>query len=87
MKNEYSIKWNSSAFKYLNGLDKYIALRVLDKLDDLKMDPFRYLEHFEGKDFCKLRVGNFRLLIDADKDLKILYVRVFDKRGRIYKRK
>ncbi|MEK6924670.1 MAG: hypothetical protein AABW71_00345 [Nanoarchaeota archaeon] len=48
------------------------------------MDPFRFLEHFEGEDY-KLRIGDYRMLIDIDFKRKILFVRVFDKRGRIYK--
>jgi mRNA-degrading endonuclease RelE of RelBE toxin-antitoxin system len=36
------------------------------KLQALKVDPYRYLEHHEGSDFYKLRVGDYRALLDVD---------------------
>ena len=77
----YKIKFSSQAKKFIKKLDKKEALRILDKLEAIKENPFRYLEHYEGKGY-KTRIGNFRALIDVDK--KTLFVRVFDKRERIY---
>ena len=52
---------------------------------DISENPFRYLEHFEGKDVYKLRIGDYRALVDVDFQNKILKIQVFDKRGRVYK--
>lgn len=81
----YSIRWFSKAYKFLEKLPDNISRRIIDKLEDVKKEPFRYLEHFEGKGY-KLRVGDYRLLIDVDFEKKILWIRILDKRGRIYKR-
>ncbi len=80
----YSIEWDSKAFKFLERLQKDIAQRILNKLEEVKEDPFRYLEHYEGEGY-KLRVGDYRLLIDVDFENNILIIQVFDKRGRVYK--
>ena len=80
----YSIKFSSKAKRFLKSLDKNKSLRILDKLEEIKKDPFRYLEHFEG-DGYKLRIGDFRALIDIDFKDEILKIRLFDKRGKIYK--
>ena len=32
----------------------------------LKENPFRFLEHYEGDDVYKLRIGDYRALIDID---------------------
>jgi mRNA interferase RelE/StbE len=80
----YSIEWDQGAIKFLNKLQKDIAQRILNKLDKAKEDPFRYLEYYEG-DGYKLRIGDYRLLMDVNFIEKILTVQVFDKRGRIYK--
>jgi len=82
----YGIKWNSKPQKYLENLPKEISLRILNKLEEVKKNPFRFLEHYEGKDYYKLRVGDYRALIDVDFSNKILKIRVLDKRGRIYKK-
>ena len=82
----YAIKWDAGALKFLQKLDVSVAKRILVKLDDVSLDPFRYLEHFERKNVYKLRIGVFRMLIDIDLKNKIFTIQVFDKRGRVYRR-
>ncbi len=81
----YEIIFSPSATKYLEKLPKPIIERILKKMDAVAEDPFHYLEHFEGEGY-KLRIGEYRALIDVDFEKLILYVRVFDIRGRIYNR-
>lgn len=82
----YEIKLDPQVDKLIDKLPKNISLRIINKLKQLKENPFHYLEHFEGKKVYKLRIGDYRALIDVNFDNKILKVRVLDKRGRIYKR-
>ena len=77
------LSWHPKAAKFVEKLPTSTAERILAKFDEVLRDPFKYLEHFEG-DYYKLRIGDYRALIDIDFDKKILKVRVFDKRGRIY---
>ncbi len=81
----YKVEWYKNAYKYLEKLPSNILTRILNKFDIMKEDPFRFLEHYGGKNVYKFRIGDYRALIDVDFGNKILYVRVFDKRGRIYK--
>ena len=67
-------------------MPKELIKRVLNKVDKVKEDPFRYLEHFEGQNVYKLRIGDYRALVDVDFEKKVLYIQVFDKRGRVYER-
>ena len=78
------IEWDQKAFKFLDKLQKDIAERILDKLEAVKEDPFRYLEHYEGEGY-KLRIGDYRMLVDVDFGKEIIIIQVFDKRGRVYK--
>lgn len=82
----YVIKWNDKPLKYLEKLPKDISLRILKKLDAVAEEPFRYLEHYEGADVYKLRIGDYRMLIDVDFTNKALKIRVFDHRSRVYER-
>jgi mRNA-degrading endonuclease RelE of RelBE toxin-antitoxin system len=59
----YSVKWYKKPLKLLESLDKEDAERILDKLEEVALDPFRYLKNYEGEGH-KLRVGDFRLIID-----------------------
>ncbi len=82
----FEIILDPQANKFLDKLEKNIALRIINKLDEVKKDPFRYLEHYEGDYDYKLRVGDYRVLIDVDFIRGILFFRIIDKRGRVYKR-
>ncbi|MBI3050828.1 hypothetical protein HYY74_00035 [Candidatus Woesearchaeota archaeon] len=58
----------------------------MGKLDKVAVNPFRYLEHYEGAEVYKLRIGDYRMLIDVDFTNKVLKIRVLDHRSRVYER-
>ena len=82
----YSVEWHPKVRKFLTKLPSDISTRIILKVEEVQENPFHYLEHYEGKDYYKLRVGDYRLLIDADLKNKILFIQVIDHRGRIYDR-
>ncbi len=74
--------------EFLKKQDKHISQRLKKGLEKLKTDnPFHFLEHFEGENYYKYRIGEYRALIDVDFQNKHLKVQVLDNRGVIYKRK
>lgn len=79
----YKIIWHPKSAKYVEKLPLHIAKRILEKFEELSTDPFRFIEHFEGDEY-KFRIGEYRALLDIDFKNKIVKVRVFDKRGRVY---
>ena len=82
----FSINWHPNVRRFLRKLPANISKRIINKIKSIQENPFRYLEHFEGKNYYKLRIGDYRALIDVDVQGKILFIQVLDKRGRIYKR-
>lgn len=82
----FQIKLKPKPLKYLKKLPEDIALRIWKKIDELKQNPFRCLEHYEGGNFYKFRIGDYRALIDIDFAKNIMVIEVLDKRSRIYKR-
>ena len=82
----YIIKLHPKVNRFLNKCVKSLSERIKKKLMLLKENPFRYLEHYEGRDFYKLRIGDYRALIDVDTSRKIIFIRVLDHRNKIYKR-
>ena len=81
----YRITFSKQATKFFKKLPKKIQKRLKDKFKDIGKEPTRYLMHYEG-DYLKIRIGDYRILADIDNEKKNLFVRVFDKRERIYKR-
>ena len=82
----YEIRLHPTVSKFLDKCEKSLSERIKKKLSSLREDPFRYLEHYEGKDYFKLRIGNYRALIDVDNKRKIIFVQHLGHRGKIYKR-
>lgn len=82
----FKIKLHPKVNKFLSKLDDILSDRIKDKLILLKENPFMYLKHFEGEDFFKFRVGDYRALIDIDIKNNLILVRVIEHRSKIYKR-
>lgn len=80
----YIIEWHPGAFKNLRRLPKAAVKRILCKLDDIAQVPYRYAEHFEDACYFKIRIGGYRLIVDIDNSKKLILIRMFDKRGRVY---
>lgn len=83
---KFKIELSPEAQASINKMPKEMSLRIINKLKVIQENPFRYLKHFEGDTCFKLRIGDYRALVDADTENKILRIRVLDKRGRVYKR-
>ncbi|MBM3230394.1 type II toxin-antitoxin system RelE/ParE family toxin [Candidatus Pacearchaeota archaeon] len=79
----YEVQFSSTATKFFKNLPQDIQNRIRKKFKEIEVNPMRYLEHYEG-DHHKIRIGDYRALIDIDHHRKVLVVQVFDKRGRIY---
>ena len=82
----FSIIWHPKVQKALRKLPKELAQRIVEKVGKLREEPFSYLEHYEGKDYYKLRIGNYRLLIEVDMDEKTLLIQILGHRKNVYKR-
>ena len=82
----YSLVFEKRALDFLNKLEKDIKERIWNKLQQCKEDPFRFLEHLEDIEGYKLRVGDFRLIIDVDKIAKTLDIIKIGHRKNIYEK-
>ncbi|MEK6938606.1 MAG: type II toxin-antitoxin system RelE/ParE family toxin [Nanoarchaeota archaeon] len=70
---------------FLDKSDNQISKRLKKGLEKLKCEnPFHFLEHYEGENYYKYRIGDYRALIDVDFSNKILKVQVLDHRSVVY---
>jgi len=81
----FEVKLSSQATKFLRKQDAHITERLKKGLQKIKEDPFQYVEHFEGVDYYKFRIGGYRALLDIDKQKRIVWIRVLEHRGNVYK--
>ena len=80
----YEIQFDKKALSFLDKLNPKIKKRIWDKLQKCKKEPFHYLEHLSQIKGYKLRVGNYRLIIDVIEKIKVLNILKIEHRKNIY---
>jgi mRNA interferase RelE/StbE len=73
----FEIIWSDPAIRQLKKLDRSIARRIFDKVGELKEDPHRFVQKLVNSPYCRLRVGDYRVILDIQGDvLRILVLKV-----------
>lgn len=87
MSNRRELRFTRSAEKELRRLDPPIRSRVLSGLDRLAADD-RSLDvrRLTGSEHFRLRVGDWRVIFDYDRETQTVLVRHVLPRGRAYER-
>lgn len=80
----FSIEFSKEAQKNFNKLSDFDAKVIAKKIDDLKENPFRNLKRLQGNKLWRLRIGDYRAIVDVIvSNNKIVVVRI-GKRSRVY---
>ena len=80
----YNLIFEKSALESLNKLEPQIKEQIWNKLQQCKENPFRFLDHLENINGFKLRVGEYRLIVDVDTTSKIIKIIKLGHRKNIY---
>ncbi len=80
----YNLIFEKKALDFLNKLEKGTKERIWNKLLECKEDPFRFLKHLEEINGYKLRVGDYRIIIDVNLFYHKLIVLKIGHRKNIY---
>ena len=81
----FKVIFDDKAVEFLEKLDKKNRKRIFNKIMATKADPFRYFEKLVTKDYYKLRVGDYRVIADIDKNKVKILVLFIGHRKNIYK--
>ena len=80
----YTIIWSESAARELGKLDRSIAKRVLESVQRLESNPHRSLRRLVGVPYYRLRVGDFRVIVEVVQDRLIILVLKVGHRRSVY---
>ncbi|MBU2053209.1 MAG: type II toxin-antitoxin system RelE/ParE family toxin [Nanoarchaeota archaeon] len=80
----YELIFEKRALQDLNKLSESIKERIWNKLQQCKENPFRYLKPLIQIKGFKLRVGDYRVIIDIKEKIKILQILKVGHRKNIY---
>jgi mRNA interferase RelE/StbE len=73
----FRILWSESASRQLAKLDRTVTRRIFDRVEGLKENPLRQLRRLVGLPYFRLRVGDFRVIVEVqEKVLMILVLKV-----------
>jgi mRNA-degrading endonuclease RelE of RelBE toxin-antitoxin system len=77
----YSIQIEKNAEEFLKKLQKKDAKIILNKIYSIRENPFRYLKRLQGEKLWRLRVADYRVIVDGVISMnKIIVLRIGHKK-------
>ena len=72
----FEIIWSDSAAGQLKKLDRTVARRIFDKVGELHATPHRFVRKLANSPYYRLRVGDYRVILDIQETvLRILVLK------------
>lgn len=82
----YTILFSDFALKQLNKLSKEIQKRITSTLKRCRIRPYPHVKKLVGSKYYRLRVGDFRVIMDIIDNKLIIHVIEIGHRKKIYKK-
>lgn len=82
----YNVELSKLAEKQFDKLDGPIQERITSSLERIRILPHSYIKKLIGCPYFSLRVGDYRLILDIQKDRLIIFVIELGHRKNIYKK-
>ncbi len=81
----YEIIFSAKSFKQLKKLDRKLQERIIATLERIRIRPESYVTKLVGDPGYKLRVEDYRIIMDIDKRKVLILVIKIGHRKKIYK--
>jgi mRNA interferase RelE/StbE len=85
----WDIKWSKTAENQLEKIsksNKNIAQQIVTKLDEIADNPYLFTEKLQGLNLRKLRVGNYRIILNLEEQKIIIFIVQVGHRSKIYEK-
>ncbi|MEW6748847.1 MAG: type II toxin-antitoxin system RelE/ParE family toxin [Candidatus Micrarchaeota archaeon] len=82
----YSVVWSPKAQEGLAALPKDMAKRIIDRVEQIKHTPYHFAEHLTDVKAWKLRIGDYRIIMDIDEKEKSISILKVGHRKNVYKK-
>ena len=82
---DWEVIWSEKSVKQLEKMNKKYAQKIYDVVLDIKKNPFSAVTRLRSSNFYRLRVGNYRVIMDLQQSNMIIFVVETDHRGQVYK--
>ena len=82
----FQIIWSESAADELRKMERTVSKRIFTKVSQLTENPFHNVTKLVGVPYFRLRVGDYRIIIDIQTNkLQVLIIKVGHRKS-IYKK-
>jgi len=80
----YNVEFSKKAEEQLSKLEVEIQERVINVLERIKIRPFSFVKHLVNSPYYRLRVSDYRVILDIRQDKLIIFVIELGHRKNIY---
>jgi len=80
----YQIFFTDKAKKQLEKLEKVEQERIIKSLERIRIRPEAYITKLVGDPGYKLRVGNYRVILEIEKEKLLILILIIGHRKNIY---
>ena len=80
----YEITFTDTSRKQFNKLEKDVQERIIKALERIRIRPESYVKKLVGDNCYRLRVGDYRVILDIEKSELIILVIKIGHRKNIY---
>ena len=81
----YELIFSDAALKQLKKLEKGTQKRIISTLERIRIRPQSHVKKLVGDSVYRLRVGNYRAILDIDEGILVVLVIKVGHRKKIYK--
>lgn len=81
----YALVYSELAVKQLKKLPKELQLRVVSTLERIRIRPYPHVLRLVESPYFRLRVGDYRVILDIKEDKIMIFVIEIGHRNEIYK--
>ncbi len=81
----YDVIFSNKALKQLKKIDRSVQKRIIAALERIRVRPESYVTKLVGDTGHRFRVGDYRIIMDIDKNVLKILVLMVGHRKKIYK--
>jgi len=63
----FAVVWSDLALRQLKKLDRPVAKRIFEKVEELREDSPRLVRKLVNSPYYRLRVGDYRIIVDIER--------------------